>query len=185
MNVSRRAVIKNLLLVSVGATLIPSCMQEKSKASLLLHNIEVSGEDEKLLAELGETLIPVSDTPGAKDVYTHLFALKMVDDCTTKADQDQFLKGMKSFNDLSQKRFKKSFVAATPAERQSLLTAIEAKTDIPEDVLAFYKMAKRLTIQGYVTSKYFMGEVQHYQLIPGQFNGCAPVKSSNQKAYKV
>lgn len=47
----------------------------------------ISGTQKKLLGELSETLIPASDTPGAKDVSAHLFALMMIGDCYKKEDK--------------------------------------------------------------------------------------------------
>ncbi len=185
MSITRRSVIKNLLIITGGVTLIPSCMQEKSKASVLLRHVKMDASQEALLAELGETLIPATDTPGAKDVYAHLFVMKMVDDCTTPEDQQQFMSGLNSFEKLAQKRFDQSFARLSPEQRHSLLTDLEAKKDIPEDVQAFYNRTKRLTVQAYVTSKHFLTNVQPYQLAPAHFAGCAPVKASNQKAYKV
>ncbi len=54
-----------------------------------------------MLAELAETILPKTDTPGAKDLAAHLFALKMVDDCYTKTNQEKYMKGMKDLNLLS------------------------------------------------------------------------------------
>jgi len=185
MQVTRRSVLKNLLIIAGGVTLIPSCMQEKGKASILLHNVKMDADQEAMLAELGETIIPATDTPGAKDLYAHLFVMTMVDDCTTKEDQEKYMAGLKAFENLTKKRYNKSFAALGQAERNSLLTDLEAKKDIPENVQAFYDRTKRLTVQAYVTSKHFLTNVQPYQLAPGHFAGCAPVKAANQKAYKV
>ena len=184
MLVHRRALLKNFLIVAGGVLVLPACVQEKSKASILLKNMEVDAGEEALLAEVSETIIPATEAPGAKDLYTHLFALKMLDDCSSKKEQQVFLKGLKELNDFSRKKVDKTFTNATPAEREQVLLAIE-KEDAPEDLKIFYKKLKGLTIQAYVTSKFYLTEVQPYELIPGNFKGCAPVKPSNKKAYKV
>ena len=57
-NLSRRSVLKQLAFVSVGMAIIPACLEDKSKASLLLKNISVSAADEAMLAELCEIIIP-------------------------------------------------------------------------------------------------------------------------------
>lgn len=184
MLVHRRALLKNFLIVAGGVLVLPACVQEKSKASILLKNMEVDAGEEALLAEVSETIIPATEAPGAKDLYTHLFALKMLDDCSSKKEQQAFLKGLKELNDFSRKTADKTFTNATPAQREQVLLAIE-KEDAPEDLKTFYKKLKGLTIQAYVTSKFYLTEVQPYELIPGNFKGCAPVKPSNKKAYKV
>ena len=185
MLVHRRALIKNLLIVAGGVLVLPACVQDKSKASILLKNMQVSGEEEALLAEVSETIIPATDAPGAKDLYTHLFALKMLDDLSSKEEQQTFLKGLNALDKFSRQKENKTFLEATPAQREQVLLAIEKGDDAPDDLRAFYKKLKRLTVQGYVTSKYYLTEVQPYHLIPGNFKGCAPVKPSNKKAYTV
>lgn len=182
---SRRSLIKNLLIVTGGVLVLPACVQDKSKSGILLKNMEVGANEEALLAEIAETILPATDTPGAKDLYAHLFALKMIDDLSKKEDQQQFLRGLREIDGLSKKIFDTSFAKATPEQRETLLKSIETDASISEDVKAFYKKLKGLTVQAYVTSKFYLTEVQPYKLTPGFFKGCEPVKPSNQKAYKV
>jgi hypothetical protein len=40
-------------------------------------------------------------------------------------------------------------------------------------------MAKALTINGYMTSKYVMTNITKYELVPGRYNGFAPVKTQH------
>src|SRR5436190_20685294 len=129
MQVNRRTLIKQFLAISAGAVLIPSCMQDKSKASILLKTIVIDGDQEKMLAELAETIIPKTDTPGAKDISAHLFALQMIDDCYEKEDQQKFIQGLAAFEKLTKDKFKKSFLECTPQQRQQLLSELEAKKD--------------------------------------------------------
>src|SRR6185295_2251084 len=92
---NRRAAIRNFVVFSAGVALIPSCMQEgKSRPSVTLKNIPLTGEQEKMLAALTETILPKTNTPGAADLASHLFVLKMVDDCYEKSDREKFIKGM-------------------------------------------------------------------------------------------
>jgi len=181
---NRRALIKNLLIVTGGVLVLPACVQEKSKASILLKNMQVDGDDEALLAEVSETIIPATDAPGAKDLYAHLFALQMLDELSSKEEQQTFIKGLNELNSFSKQKVNKTFVKATPSEREQVLLAIEKET-APDNLRAFYKKLKGLTIQCYVTSQYYLTKVQPYQLVPGYFKGCAPVKPSNKKAYTV
>ncbi|HET7896585.1 MAG TPA: gluconate 2-dehydrogenase subunit 3 family protein, partial [Flavisolibacter sp.] len=156
-------------------------LHKDSKASLLLKNISISAEQENMLAELAETLIPASTTPGAKDTSAHLFALRMVNDCMTKEKQQQFLKGLDAVEKMSEKAYSVSFAKATASQREKLLAALEAK-QASADALAFYQMMKDLTIQGYLSSKPVLGDVFHYELVPGRYNGAAPVKTIHHQA---
>ena len=173
-NLNRREALKQFVFVSAGMALIPSCMQDRSKSSVLLKKINISSADESMLAELSETIIPKTATPGAKDISAHLFVLKMVDDCTKKEDQEKFLKGMKEFNDLCKAAVGKDFVASSGDERSKVLTSIIAKKDEENYLNHFFKTVKRFTIQAYSSSEFFLTKVQVYELVPGRFHGCVP-----------
>jgi hypothetical protein len=179
MNLNRRSVIKNLLIIAGGVTFIPSCMQkEEAKASIQLKHIDVNSHDEKLIAELAETIIPKTDTPGSKDVYTHLYILKMIDDCSTKTEQKRFVKGIKAFEQFSRNQLKLPFVQLNPAQREQLVQQVQNEKGVPEDVLEFYNTVKEMTVRGFLTSKYYLSEVQVYELVPGRFKGCVPATQS-------
>jgi hypothetical protein len=185
MNITRREALRQCLILTVGAAIIPSCVQEKSKPLVTLKNVDLDGDQQKMVAELTETIIPATDTPGAKDTYTHLFVLKMLDDCTAKEEQEQFVKGLTAFDNIAKKKFDKAFVLCTAPQREELLSNITTDKEVPEDVNAFYKTMKKLTVQGYMTSKYYLSNVRVYKLVPGKFYGCIPVTSLNQKAPSI
>ena len=179
--VNRRSAIRQLFCISAGVIILPSCMQDKSKSAILLKNLSIDAEQEKLLEELTETIIPATSTPGAKDIYAHLFALKMLDDCYGKEDQQKFMKGMEQFQKKAQKEFDRSFVSAPPAQKQSFLKKIEADKESKDDLGWFYATTKKLTIQAYTTSEYYLTKVQVYEMVPSRYHGCVPVKSLNSK----
>ncbi|SDF73671.1 gluconate 2-dehydrogenase subunit 3 family protein [Chitinophaga filiformis] len=181
MLVNRRTALKQVLVVSAGLALLPSCLRKPSPASISLKNIAVDAEGENMLAALADTLIPATATPGAKDVKAHLFALTMVDDCMKKEDQQKFLTGMKAFSDLCQKKNGHSFEKSSPAEREALLKELEAADANKDAAAAFYRTAKELTIYGYTTSEYYLTKVQVYELVPGRFHGSVPVKPASKR----
>ena len=167
MKITRRYAIRQCFVISVGAALIPSCVQEKSKPLIALKHLDLDGNQQQLITELCETIIPATDTPGAKDTYTHLFVLKMIDDCSTSEDQEQFVEGLKKFEKMSKKQFDRPFVECTVSQREEFLAIIanNANKDVPE------------AVQGYTTSKYYLSGVRIYKLVPGKFYGCIPVTS--------
>jgi hypothetical protein len=171
-NISRRKALKQFVFVSVGMAIIPSCMQDRSKSALLLKNIAVGSADEAMLAELSESIIPKTSTPGAKDISAHLFVLKMVDDCTKKEDQEIFIKGMSEFNVFCKTNVGKDFVKCNLEDRKKVLTSIIAKKDEENNLNTFFKTVKRFTIQAYTSSEFFLTKVQVYELVPGRYHGC-------------
>ena len=185
---NRRAAIRNFAFFTAGIALIPSCMQEETKASVTLKNIPLTGEQEKMLAALTETILPKTNTPGAKDLATHLFVLKMVDDCYEKADREKFVKGMNLFEEYVKKQYKADFADCTVAQRTELLNEMERQQkntpadiilshvkDFPKEAVPFYETVKRLTVQAFVTSKFFLMDVRKFEMAPGRYHGCVPV----------
>lgn len=161
----RRTAIKQMALLCASAMLLPSCLQGGGKmANIGLKHIAVTEAQEKLMAELVETIIPKTDTPGAKELGVHLFVFKMVDDCYPKAEQDQFLDGLKDFED-------KKFEENTTRQRIDLLKEIMQEKNAESNLQYFLKEVRKQTLKGYTQSEYVMTELRPYILVPGQFLG--------------
>ena len=175
---NRRRAIQQILVASGGMLIVPSCLEDRSKASFLLKNYELSAEQEKLLAEIAEAIIPKTNTPGAKDIYAHQFVMKMMDDCASREDQQQFVKGLNAFAGFAKQHAGNSFLDASAPERAEILKAVEGIKPEGSDAAVFYKKMKNLTIRAYTSSKFYLTEVQVYELVPGRWNGCVPVKQS-------
>lgn len=175
MIVNRRSAIRQLLFVSAGIAILPACVQDdKSKASVLLKNMKLSGAQEKMLEELTETIIPATDTPGAKAIYAHLFVLKMMDDCHSGKDQEEFMKGMDLFERKTRNELGKPFVEAGQADREKWIAALEKAKDNDPALTMFYQRTRGYTIEAYTSSKFYLTNVQVYKLVPGKFKGCMP-----------
>lgn len=174
----RRSALKNLVNIAGGIMILPACSKNKSKASIQLNKLDISAYQERLLAEICETLIPETDSPGSKSLNLHLFVLKMVDDCYEKVDQENFVDGLGKVDKLTRDRFDKSFINCSVDQREEIMKSIESIKGFPEQIYYFYKITKERTIQGYLNSKYVMTEKLKYELVPGRYNGYFPVKKS-------
>ena len=174
---NRRSAIRNVVIISAGAGLLPSCTQE-DKSSIPLKNISFTRSQEEMLIELTEAIIPkTKNFIGAKDLKAHEFVLTMVDDCGAPEDQKKFTDGLKVFDKLSHDKFGQLFTSYTPKQKHTLLADIENKKDIPEDALKFYETVKRYTLQSFTSSKEYMTDIRKYKMVPGPgFKGC--VKAS-------
>ena len=172
--VNRRKLLKQFVIMGAGMAIIPSCLSDKSKSSILLSKIKIDGDDEMMLAELCESIIPKTNTPGAKEIGAHLFVLKMVDDCAKKDDRDKFMSGLTAFHDFCNKSVSKSFLKCDSIERKKVLGDLSAIKDEKSLSASFFKTVKRYTIQAYASSEFFLTKVQVYKHIPGKFKGCVP-----------
>ncbi|MFC3198401.1 gluconate 2-dehydrogenase subunit 3 family protein [Parapedobacter deserti] len=171
--INRRIALRNLLFIAGGTLVLPACFRGSGKASIDLKNLTVSADEENLLAEVTETLIPATDTPGGKGLFLHLFVLKMVDDCHGPEDQQAFTKGLSAFSGWSRRKLGTGFASADMAARKRLLGGIAESSD--EDIAQFFSITKHRTTQGYLNSRYVMTNLVKYELVPGRYNGYAEV----------
>jgi hypothetical protein len=172
MIIQRRSLLKQLLFVSASAAFAPSCLFDKQKSGIPLKHIHVSPDQEAAFASLFATIIPETETPGASSVHADLFAWKIIDDCSSKADQDKILAGINELNLFSQTENGQFFNRATNEQREKILQKIELKKDIKDSLFEFYKKSKGLALYAYTSSEFFMTKVQVYEQIPGRFHGC-------------
>ena len=178
MSISRRTALRQMVFTSAGLLLIPSCMQDRSKASILLKNFSITTEQEAMLAELTESIIPKTSTPGAKDIYAHLFVLKMVDDCGNEDEQKKFVKGMEAFEKFVKEKNGQSFLESDVTQRLAVLEEFEKNKGLNDDKTFFYNATKSLTIQAYTSSKFYLTNVQVYEMVPSRWHGCVPVNKT-------
>ena len=175
---NRRVAIQQLLIIWAGVALLPSCLQNEQKVSIPLKLIRITPDDENMLADLAETILPKTDTPGARDLSAHLFALKMVDDCYAKTNQEKYMRGMKDFESFVMKKNGRSFSEISVPERQAILTELDKQKDAEDGMGFFYQSTKKLTIQAYTTCEYYLTKIRGYKMIPGKFQGCIPLKTA-------
>lgn len=139
----------------------------------------LSRSQDGLLADLVETIIPATDTPGAKALNVHQFVQKMVADCYPIAAQGSLRNGLDSLDVLAKTAYGKSFAEGDAAQRTALLTQLSQSTDTGQK--EFYSLVKGLTIRGYMSSEYVLTNLTNYQFIPGHYYGCVPVAQKIQK----
>jgi hypothetical protein len=170
----RRFALRQLALVTGAAITLPSWTSAWSASSLPEMKAILNPGQETLLGEVVETFIPKTDTPGAKELGVHKFINMMLTDCYDKETQDKFSEGLKKIDLASQKKYKKSFTAISPQQRVDILKTSETNKDIEN-----FSNIKEAAIYGYLNSEYVMKNILKYELIPGRFNGCFPVKNKN------
>ena len=174
----RRLVIKQVLIIAGGLALLPSCLKESGKSTILLKNISINLDQENLLGEIAETILPKTNTPGGKDLKLHLYVLKMLDDCYEETEQRQFIAGMDQFKDHVYDKKAKSFNKLSATQREGVLIALENNKNLSPELTAFYAIMKKRTIKGYLNSQYVMTSLIKWELVPGRYNGYYPVKSA-------
>jgi hypothetical protein len=170
----RRTALKTVAL-SIGSVIIlPSWANAWTTKSLQNQPFNSSFSQETLLAEIVETIIPKTDTPGAKDLEIHQFTMKMIADCYDKKAQEVFAKGLVSVDNFAQKDFSKSFIESDSKQKLAVLNSMLNSSDSNDK--DFVRLVKNITVQGYLNSEYVMTNLRKYQFLPGKYHGCVPVK---------
>ncbi len=145
-----------------------------------------SNDDIAYLDEIAETIIPETDTPGAKAAKVGAFMTVMVNDCYSVGDQKIFKEGMITLNDACKKKNGKSFIECDAAQRKAILIDIdkEAKdyqaSKKKEDPNHYFRLMKELTLLGYFTSEPGATKALRYVAVPGKYEGCIPYKKGDR-----
>jgi hypothetical protein len=175
---NRRIAIRNVVLLSAGAVFMPSCLSHE-RPSVVLKNFQLTNAENNLLAQLADTLIPKTSFIGASDLKAHEFVLTMVDDCYSPEEQQKFVTGLKTFDNLATRQLNQPFTKSPANEKLQWLAIVESKKDMPEDLLAFYDISKKHIIQRFTSSKPFLIDIRNYKIIPGsQYKGCVAMPSA-------
>jgi len=179
---NRRTAVKNLAFIAGAAALLPACGPETTKepkASIALKHLAVSARQEQLLAEVCETIVPRTNTPGAKDLGVHLYVLKMLDDCCEKPEQQAFMSGLTRLEAATKRQYGQSFSASSGPQKLQMLQRLEQHKENTADLTGFYRTAKRLAVAGYTNSQYFLTNQIVYELVPSRYNGYFPLNNVN------
>jgi hypothetical protein len=176
----RRTALRSLALVVGGTIALPAWAKAWNPDVLAaIPNGLATPNQEALLAAVVDTIIPTTDSPGAKDLGVHVFLLKMLADCYEKTEQTRFLNGLDELEKNARSAYGKSFIACSETQRLAYLQGLEeAAKSVPTETNPFFPFLKNMTIQGYLNSAFVMRDVFKYELVPARYHGCVPVKLS-------
>ena len=170
----------------VGAELFMSGCKNAPDKNIGAGGTNFSNDDIAYFDEIAETILPATDTPGAKDAKVGAFWATIVKDCYTEQEQKVFLDGMKKLNDASQTKNGKSFMESTPEQRHDLLVALDKEqkdymaAKKKDDPAHYFRMMKELTLWGYFTSEPGATKALRYIAVPGKYVGCMDYKKGDK-----
>jgi hypothetical protein len=141
-----------------------------------------SPENIALLDEIAETILPRTDTPGAKDAKVGEFMSVYVTDCYTLDERAIFHKGLLTLEERCNKTYNRNFMALQPAERESFISQLDrdAKADVTAGKTHYFTMIKQLTLFGFFTSEVGATQVLRHAPIPGRYDGELPYKPGDR-----
>jgi hypothetical protein len=182
---NRRDAISRVALILggtiVGAEVFLAGCKPKPEAFSLFEDYDVY-----LLDEIAETILPATDTPGAKEAKVGEFMTRIVRDCYEEMNQVIFLGGMKKIDEESFLKYGATFLKITPEQRLELLSGIDEEQKLyteekaPEAPPHYFRLMKELTLWGFFTSEAGATKVLRYLEVPGKFDGCAPYEKGEK-----
>ncbi|MEI9942612.1 MAG: gluconate 2-dehydrogenase subunit 3 family protein [Chitinophagaceae bacterium] len=148
----------------------------------------------EFIAALAETIIPATDTPGAKETGVHDFIIMMVKECTERKAQNKFINGLKDLQEYCNYEHGKPYQECPSQQQESVLMRFEKK-DKPYNGLlgkaqvrflgkSFFATLKEYTVEGYCTSEAGATKGLAYLPVPGNYSGCTTLEQG-QKAWAL
>lgn len=140
-----------------------------------------TARDLVMLDEIAETILPRTDTPGAKDAAVGAFIARYSAACYAPAHLNSLKQGIGALDAAMRARAGASFLDASKAQRQALLTAIDQEArkhaaDKAQAVPHYFTLMKQLTLFGFFTSEPGSTRVLRYRPVPGKYQGCVRYK---------
>lgn len=188
----REALRKTALLMgaAVSATALAGIMQGCKATPELTYTPSFFTEDQaRIISELAQTIIPKTDTPGAKEAGVPGFIDQMLKECYKKEDQEKFITGLTEFDAAAKAAHGDSFIYLDPEKQLAFVkaqneAAVNAVKADPSQPRPFILSAKELTLLGFFTSEPGATQVLQYEAVPGSYKGCIPLtEAGNGKTW--
>ncbi len=138
-----------------------------------------------LIAELAETIIPATDTPGAKDVKAEDCICALIQDCSDRTTQNKFIYGLEDLESYSHSEFGNSFIKCNNMQRNKILQHFEDAGKPYKGIMgkvqnkffgkSFFTTLKIYTAIAYCTSMEGATKGLAYDYIPGGYGACIPI----------
>jgi len=183
---SRREALARLALAMGGAVVGANAFLRGATVEGKTVAAKFNAADILLLDEIGDTIVPATDTPGAKAVGIGGFMAMMVTDCYDDMHHAAFMAGLVKVNVASRERFGREFTRATPQERTTLLNELDAEQQrytaakAPGDPAHYFRMMKQLTLLGYFTSEIGASRALRFVEVPGGYDGNAAYRKGDR-----
>lgn len=164
-----------------GEAFLTGCKSNKSTAGIPFDTDTIN-----MLNEIAETILPTTNTPGAKEAKVGEFMSVWVTDCYDENNQQIFVEGINKLNDFCKTKCGKAFMDCSVQQRTDCLNDLNKEQETfqknkkPEDPQHYFRMIKELTLMGFFTSEIGATKVLRYEAVPGKFIGNYPYKKGDR-----
>lgn len=127
------------------------------------------------VAAIADAIIPRTDTPGAIDVEVPAWVEVVVADHYDDTQRAAFLASLDAIDALSRERTGQPVAALRGEALATVMNALDVPADRTTPAARGYARLKGLVVHGYFTSRVVQQEVLQVQVIPGRYDGDAPM----------
>lgn len=179
---NRRDALKSVVLLMGGTVIGSTAILTGCAPDSQLKDLNFSAEDLAFLDEIGETIIPSTNTPGAKATKIGEFIQMMVKECYDAEQQTTFINGLNTIRTEFKTEKGVDFMEGKPEDRLTFLNAMYQKyVDSGEKKQPeIIHMLRDLTVLGYFSSEIGATQALRYQETPGRFDPCVDYKKGDR-----
>ena len=179
---NRRDALKSVVLLMGGTVIGSTALLTGCAPDSQLKELSFSAEDLAFLDEIGETIIPTTDTPGAKATKIGEFMQMMVKECYDADQQTTFINGLTTIRTDFKAEKSVEFMEAIPEDRLAFLNALHQKyvASGEEKKPEIIHMLRDLTVLGYYSSEIGATQALRFVETPGRFDPCIDYKKGDK-----
>lgn len=177
---SRREAIKKVAIMVGGTLALPDILKAWGNLTIENKDFYFRPAEEELIAEIAETIVPATDTPGAKAAEVHKFIQKIVADCYEPEDRKAFMDGLAALDKYAMDMNPKGFVGCSAAQKVEVLKHFEAEHIADKKAKPWWGTIKGLAVSGYFTSEIGCTQMLRYEPVPGSYDGAFPYKKGDK-----
>lgn len=131
-------------------------------------------EQRATLSAIADAILPRTDTPGALDVGTVDFVELLLAEWATPDERAATARGLDELEAAARTRHGRDWASLDATQRQAEIAWAEERGGSTDAQRAFRRL-KSWTVHGWLTSERVQREVLRTRIVPGEYEGCAPV----------
>ena len=171
----RRELFSTLGVGLLTSLSLPVWANSWSPKKLPNHFLNLSLVQSTVLEDLSETILPETDSPGAKSLEIPKFIENMIADMYKPADQKRFTDALLKVENISKLLYGKPYLECSKEQKLNLLQGLNLSSD--KDQKWFFDITKGLTVRAYTSSEYYLTEIAKFEFAPGRYFGCVPLNA--------
>lgn len=194
----RRDLFRILAAAAALPALTPNAlaMLRQAQAATSREPKTLNPHQDATVTAMAETILPQTNTPGAKGAKVNEFIDVILTDWATAEERKQFLSGLAGVDEQCTTLYGKKFLDCAAPQQEALLRSFDeqwvAEEMVPKPRMTgyerrdqqlqgnFFGVFKRLTLYGYYTSEIGFTQELKKVIIPGSYHGCVPLSESSK-----